>query len=337
MRKHSDGAPKQAVMRLIWITDPHLNFLPSGGSAQFGSYLAQEHPDCEMAVITGDIAEAPSVCHCLKEFAEGFGKTVAVTLGNHDYYRGSIAAVEKAMAELVQPLVWLDELAEPVLLDNDTALVGQGGWYDGLLGNAEQSRILMSDFELISDFRKHYRKNSWLYDPGSRTTLLDLLRTLSRQHAEAARVKLLAAMKQRKHVIFATHYPPFAGACWHEGAISNSHWMPWFTSGAMGQMLGDVAAENPDNRILVLCGHMHSSGFYEHLPNLFVMTGKAVYGAPDVAGVLTLPLPHWTSTPDRCDRCDDQDFEVSATLIGCKTCNRVWGRVNGAWILDPTS
>lgn len=35
--------------------------------------------------------------------------------------------------------------------------------------------------------------------------------------------------------------------------------------------------------------------------------------------------------------CGSSDFEVSATLIGCKNCGRVWGRCEGIWRYDYTS
>jgi hypothetical protein len=39
---------------------------------------------------------------------------------------------------------------------------------------------------------------------------------------------------------------------------------------------------------------------------------------------------------DRCE-CGADDWQTSATLISCKQCGRVWGRVNGKWVLDPDS
>lgn len=28
-------------------------------------------------------------------------------------------------------------------------------------------------------------------------------------------------------------------------------------------------------------------------------------------------------------------LDIKATLIGCRSCGTVWGRVNGAWVEDP--
>jgi 3',5'-cyclic-AMP phosphodiesterase len=282
-------------MRLLWLTDIHLNFLRPANAAQtFGACLGVEH-DFDRIVITGDIAEAPTVRDLLCQFARGAGRPIDFVLGNHDYYGGSIAEVDKQMLEGLEPnLNWLDN-SGPVLLDEDTALVGQGGWYDARLGKPRESRVVMSDWTLIKDFRSMFQEMFWVHyeEQGSRVELLCKLQKLSREHAQAAKLKLLEALKLRKQVIFATHYPPFKKACWHEGNISNDHWLPWFTCGAIGQMLGQLASDHPDHKILVLCGHTHSPGEYQHSKNLRVLTGKAVYGAPDVAGLLTNPFDGW--------------------------------------------
>ena len=39
----------------------------------------------------------------------------------------------------------------------------------------------------------------------------------------------------------------------------------------------------------VLCGHTHSPGEAQVLPNLLVLTGGAEYGRPEVQRVLTVP------------------------------------------------
>ena len=39
---------------------------------------------------------------------------------------------------------------------------------------------------------------------------------------------------------------------------------------------------------------------------------------------------------DACE-CGANNWTISATLISCKGCGRLWGRVNGAWVFDHTS
>lgn len=278
-------------MRVLWLTDIHLNFLISEDTCRlFGEYMREGHQFDEV-LVTGDIAEAPSLVPLLKAFAAGIGedRQVRFVLGNHDFYHGSIAKVHASLAEPLAPnLTWLDT-AEPILLDDQTALVGKYAWYDAVFGDGVRSEVLMSDFKIVKEFRERFQEYRWIYDAreGGRNRLLRKLRALAHDAAQEAMPKLVGALERRNHVIFATHIPPFEGACWHEGKLSNPQWMPWFTSAAMGKMLEKVAAAYPQQKILVLCGHTHSPGVYQHAPNLRVVTGRAEYYAPDVAGIIT--------------------------------------------------
>ncbi len=47
-----------------------------------------------------------------------------------------------------------------------------------------------------------------------------------------------------------------------------------------------------------------------------------------------LATPPPAASGDRCE-CGANDWETTATLIRCRGCGRVWGRVNGAWVQDP--
>jgi len=282
-------------MKILWLTDVHVNFLKLGEAAcaVFAETLNGE--GAEAVVISGDIAEAYNVKPLLSAFAEAMEAPVYFVLGNHDYYKGSFESVREEMESgLPDNLHWLDR-AEPVMLDDETALAGHQGWFDARYGNAMKSRVALSDFSLIEDLRPHFNRLSWeIYaDEGSRDALLAKVREVSAQAAKEARVSLEAALKARDNAIFVTHFPPYDGACWHQGALSDPHWMPWFTSKAMGDMLDEVSAAHPDSRILVLCGHTHSEGIYVRNPNLRVLTGKARYGHPDLASVIETPLAPW--------------------------------------------
>jgi predicted phosphohydrolase len=278
-------------MDLLWISDPHLNHLPAPNAARtFGEYLVAEHKGFDAVVITGDIGEAHNVCEELCLFAQGVApRTVYYVLGNHDYYKGSFARVQECVGSLINPnLIWLDKMGA-IFLDEDTALVGHGGWFDALFGKPKKSHIILNDFELISELSALFDRVRW-YEKGGRTEFLEKVKELGQQAADEARPKLLLALKARETVIFATHYPPFKESCWHEGAISDSRWLPWFTCAAMGKMLLEVASEHPKHKILVLCGHTHSSGEYQAAPNMKVLTAKALYGAPEVAALFTTPF-----------------------------------------------
>lgn len=264
-----------ATANLLWCTDIHLDFLRlPEGPHMFGEYLATEHPNVHTLVITGDISEEPVLERNLRAFEKGWGKQLFFVLGNHEYYKGSFLSTGEVASKFDG---WL-ERHESVELTSDCALIGVEGWYDGLLGFGKSERFRMSDWTEIKDFR-------CLID---RTQLLDICQSRSETFALLAKAKIKKAFRKYKTVVFVTHYPPFAGACWHEGAVSDEWHLPWFTSKLMGDALEQMAEKYPDNKLVVLCGHTHSSGKYQPLPNLTVLTGEAVYGSPDIAGTLQI-------------------------------------------------
>ncbi len=57
--------------------------------------------------------------------------------------------------------------------------------------------------------------------------------------------------------------PPFKEACLHKGEISGDDWLPYFSSKVIGDVLTEVAQENPSVEFLVLCGHTHSEAEFQ--------------------------------------------------------------------------
>ena len=270
-------APRRPVRRLAWATDVHLNFLSPTGMDAFCAALQHEEPDA--ILLTGDIAEAPTVEPLLSIVAAELKTPIYFVLGNHDYYRGSIAAVRAAVADLCRRSSWLAWLpAEGVVpLSKNVALVGVDGWADGRLGDYVRSPVVLNDYLLIADLAGL-----------TRASRLERLNALG--DAEAARLSelLTPALASHRKVIVATHVPPFKEACWHEGRISNDDWLPHFTCRATGEVLRRVAQDHPDRTLRVLCGHTHGKGTAEVLPNLKVITGGAEYGEPRVQGTIEL-------------------------------------------------
>lgn len=278
-------------MPILFATDVHVDHLwrVQGAVKAFGKYLAEDYPEAEVLLITGDISEAPTLVDHLGQIAAGFGKRVLFLTGNHDHYHGSIYGVNRELRALKHPnLVWLDT-AEPIVFD-DFALVGQYAWYDGICGKPLESMVVLYDWTVVEELKQVYTGDyDWAHEVerGSRNPLLTTLRQLAAAAVADAKIKLETALQLKSNVIFATHVAPFKGASWHEGNISNDEWLPWFTCHQMGEMLAGVAAAHPEQKILVLCGHNHSAGIYQHAPNLRVLTGGARYGAPDAVGMLS--------------------------------------------------
>ena len=66
-------------------------------------------------------------------------------------------------------------------------------------------------------------------------------------------------------------------------------WLPHFACRAVGEALVEAMAAHPECEMTALCGHTHSPGEAQILPNLRVLTGGAEYGRPEVQRVLTVP------------------------------------------------
>jgi hypothetical protein len=252
---------------LLWLTDPHLNFVPPTAVDELGARFRGQG---DALVVTGDIGEHDTFGALLSRLAQAAAMPTWFVFGNHDAYGGSIAATRAAARRVPG---WLTA-AQPIDLGGGTVLVGHDGWYDARSGDPEGSPVELSDFYHIEELRGLTR--------GERNAQLRRLGDEAAAEAETLLRRALAAGPRR--LVFATHVPPWPEACWHEGQISDSAWLPWFTCNAMGDVLARAAAAHPDVAVLVLCGHTHGGGRSRIAPNLEVVTGAARYGAPSLTG-----------------------------------------------------
>lgn len=267
-------------MRLAWATDIHLNFVSEEHTRDvFCQQLLEAAPDA--IVLTGDIAEAPSVERWLRFLADVLApRPIYFVLGNHDYYHGTIANVRIAMRRMVAEVPRLHWMGAggAVRLSEDTMMVGHSGWGDGVHGDFLDTPIRLNDHLLIRELAGLHRG-----------ILLSRLRALGEEAADVLRAGIQEALGVgARQVLVLTHVPPYPATCWHEGATPapDSPWLPDFTCGAVGAMLNAQAAARPDVSFVVLCGHSHGEGVTQIAANLEVRTGGAAYGAPALAGVL---------------------------------------------------
>lgn len=265
----------RALRSVAWLTDIHLSELLYRQMELFLDQLA----DCpaDAFLISGDISEAPRLAEHLKRLMLAVKRPVYFVLGNHDYYFGSLASTRRSAIMLCEEdprLVWLSD-SDPIELTPTVGLVGHDGWADARLGDYERSLVRMHDHTLIEDFR-HLNKRQ----------RLGLLRELGDEAAAHFRRVLPAALQRYEEVLVLTHVPPFKEACWYQGNISDDQWLPHFTCQAVGEVLLEMMSEFPRRKMTVLCGHTHSPGETEPLPNLRVITAGAEYGKPRITEML---------------------------------------------------
>jgi Icc protein len=265
------------VPRVAWATDIHLDFVSPAAVEALAAQLTEGNPAA--VVLTGDLSDAKHLQSHLIELATAIARPTYFVLGNHDFYHGDVEAVRARARRVSAESRWMRWLPAVGVVDlgGGWGLVGHDGWGDGRHGDPEGSRVMLNDWRLIEEFQGH----------GAAERLV-LLRRRGDEAAAYLAPVLDDALARFAHVLVATHVPPFRAACWHEGGISGDDWLPWFTCKAVGDVLHAAASARPEREIVVICGHTHSGGEVQILPNLRVVTGGAQYGAPAAQPALLL-------------------------------------------------
>lgn len=256
-------------MRTQWLTDIHLNFLDHYKLNAFLKSLKAKAPDA--LFISGDIGEANSVARYLRKMESELSVPIYFVLGNHDFYQGAVGSVRSeidALTQHSQNLVWLTKSGY-IELKPGVGLLGQDSWADGRFGDYANTGVELNDFRLIKDLRYSQKADR-----------LRIMQMYADDAAEITSYQLSRIDRSLRKLIYLTHVPPFRESCWHVGAISGEDWLPYFSCKVVGDALRRFAESHPKTQVTVLCGHTHSSGIAQILPNLTVYTGGAEYGKP---------------------------------------------------------
>lgn len=260
------GGTAGAGTRLCWATDIHLDAASASAYAGFVEKVKALEPD--LILITGDIAEGPSLVATLDLLCSDLPVPLAYIMGNHDYY-GRAVAVMRDEAASFERACYLTAQDEPIALSDTAALIGHDGWADGQAGDFLTSPIRLRDYNEIADLAGVSDRDR-----------LETLRQLGAEAAAVLRERLHAALVDYDLVVLAIHAPPYVEACLYAGEKATPAWSPHFVSQQCGQMCLEVMAAQPDKELLILCGHTHHQADYRPLPNLRVLVGKAEYGDP---------------------------------------------------------
>lgn len=257
------------------MSDIHLNFLDDKKIEKWASYVGRAVPDAQGILITGDISEAPQLSQHLKALYQFSGKLpIWFVLGNHDVWKSGVATVQDEMKLLHQAnpnITWLGD-ADVIQIADKAALVGGDGWYDAMLGDWQNSHFRMRDWDLIFDFMPVMHSKAGVV-------------AVARKFAYASVVYLEKRISEavalgNETVVILTHVPPFEEASQHRGRVCDRFTQPWYTSKAMGEMILQKAAENPDKKFVVFCGHTHSKCHVQPAHNVAVFVMGADYGNP---------------------------------------------------------
>ena len=89
----------------------------------------------------------------------------------------------------------------------------------------------------------------------------------------------------------ATHVPPFSEAAFYAGQTCSPKWLPFLSIRSVGDVLLAAAPDNPNHRIVVLCGHAQGEGFFRPRPNLEVRVAgpsMALHVSPTFSSLVML-------------------------------------------------
>jgi predicted MPP superfamily phosphohydrolase len=236
----------------------------------------------DVILLSGDIAEAPSIQPILKEMVDSIQRPIYFVLGNHDYYHGSVYSVRQEMTTLTkgEPLLFWLPGSGPQKLSKDVILLGQDCFADGRYGDYFNSRIVLNDSRMIIDLVQSSILGKY--------QLLQKMQQLADQDAYELKVSIEQAIHiyHPNKIIVLIHVPPFIEVCMHESKPSNNDFLPFFSSKVTGDVLIQVAKDYKDVEFLVLCGHTHNSGFFQPCENLIVKAGSAEYRRPIIQEVI---------------------------------------------------
>lgn len=272
--------------KIVWVTDPHLNFCHEEKIKSFCRKIMSHDPSA--LVITGDISEAPDLeihLRLVQMWTDSL--PTYFVCGNHDYYHGSIKNVRAMLKKHFSntspayTTQWLPNVGVVTLAPN-VALVGHDGWYDGGYASAFGSKLQMSDFFSIRELSEGVS-----YD---HTRRIEKMMELAKESGDYLAKYIPKALKHHDTVYVATHVAPFKEAARApDGTMSDSTWMPYFSSRASGDAILGAMKDQPENKkCIVLCGHNHTEYDFWPTENIRCINATVRYKHPAVAKVFEL-------------------------------------------------
>jgi predicted phosphohydrolase len=244
--------------KYLWFTDTHLNRVNPLKKLLFIHHIIKEDP--KAVFFTGDISSGLTLYYDLYLLATFIRCPIYFVLGNHDYWYSDFKTIEnkiKSLQEIFPNLIWLTK-SDIIHLNNDVALIGDEGWYDGYNGDNNYLKFTLDQIA-VKEFRElktiEERLAHW--------------RMLSAQSNARIEQKLTKALDQGyKTVYILTHFPPWKEATRDRGTILEQFWLPYNTNMKLGESIERIMRSRPRQKAFVLSGHTHCDSFIHVSPNI---------------------------------------------------------------------
>lgn len=277
-------------MQLAWMTDIHLDM--AGDVSNKILSISKSCEACDGILITGDISISNLLIQHLSVLEECLQKPIYFVLGNHDYYGSNIGIVRRNVVNHCNSSSFLRYMSSiPYIKLRDGAyLIGHDGWYDAQNGNPHSDALLMNDWLQIADFNSAIR-SSYAGKLLNKNVIIGISQRLAQMAANHIANSIKSVVKSSDHIVVMTHVPPFKetfNAAEKYKGMSSTDVLPWYTSKIIGDTLMSAAKTYPHVRFTVLSGHVHSHYDDDLLNNLNVKVGKAIYGNPQVANLISV-------------------------------------------------
>lgn len=259
-------------MKLLWITDPHLDFLPDNQWLGWVDSLAAS----DALLLGGDLTTGRDFVSTLQRIRAVYPRPITLVIGNHDFYGRGIADQRSVLRGLVasDPRLLILEPGVPSgarqLPGSNIWLYGAGGWGDALAGMARALAMPLNDENYIAELRQ----------AASDYRLDACLRALGAEHATYLAGQLPAIPRDAPAIVILTHVPR-----WHDGHPSEARALPRLCWVQGGQTIDAAIRERSGAQFLVLSGHTHGSGIFER-DNLLSHTGASRYRSSHHNGLL---------------------------------------------------
>lgn len=267
----------QPVTKLLWLSDLHLDQAATSSRDKLFDDL--ENSDYHAAVITGDTATSGSLILNLQALAAACSpRPVYLVLGNHDFYFSTLDRTKKEVTALCNKISNLHHLQDhgAIWLGEHTLLLGHHGWADARCGWGAKTFVRNPDHWCIDDFRTLGKSERF-----------ELMAKLGQDSTRAIRHSLKSILPRGKHVIIATHVPPFQTSALYNGKPCGPCHSTFFVNASMGGMLISTALSNPQTMFTTICGHTHSPIHESILGNLESRVAGAKRGRPQIQEILT--------------------------------------------------
>lgn len=266
---------RSSTTSVLHLTDLHLD---RTGDEELEQLLIRiRNTDYDSVVITGDISDASNLSRHLIRLATACDpRPLYFLTGNHDYYRSTIRDVEievEGLCKSTRNLHYLDGRQVFKLADG-IGLLGHRSWPDARAGDGLETEIENPDQWNIKDFQN--------LDHGQ---MLRRMRALGKESTKQIRSIFPLALSCYRHVLVATHVPPFANAVYYKDRPADCQHLPHFCNQSVGLALIGISRAFPRRRVSVLAGHTHGSCVRQITNNISVRVG-----ASRIAGRIPIEL-----------------------------------------------